>query len=91
MTVALDDVEQRTTLTVRHVTQRDLLLVVGDAAVYLLKYGYQLLDEGITFGIYLFPTLRHLFFPYLHKVGIGLVVHLQHSVSLLKGFVVTVQ
>ena len=44
--VALDNVQQRTTLTMRHIAQRHLLAAFRDMAIDILKHRYQLRHEG---------------------------------------------
>jgi len=90
-TVALDDIEQRTTLAVRDITQRHRLVTATDTGINLLKDGDEFLHKLIAFGKDLLALRRHLFLPQLHELHIWLCLSPQQSIALLKGFVVAVQ
>ena len=76
--VALDDLQQRAALAVRHIVKPHLFAVLRNLLVIVLKDRCQLLHEGTAAGIDLLALCGHLFLPYLHQLRIGLpVFHLQ--------------
>ena len=65
MPVALDDLQQRSSLAVGEIVKSYRLASGGYLIVELLEQRHQFLDEGIALTVYLFSCLRHLFLPYL--------------------------
>ena len=69
--VALDNVQQRTTLAVGDVLQSYLLLMTGYMLVVLLKDWRQLIHKSRSLTEQLLASLSHLFLPELHERFIG--------------------
>ena len=92
MTVALDNLQQGASLTMRHIGQPHPFLSTRDMLIILLEQRYQLIDKGATLLIQHLASLCHLFLPELqHQRVRRRVLHLQQDVTLLKGIVVTAQ
>ena len=87
--VALDDLQQRSALTVGHVLERYFLLTTGYLLVERLEQRYQLFYECPAPLVYLFTVGSHLLLPDGHQFGVGfLVFHFQQRVTLLHCLVI---
>ena len=89
--VALYDIKERTALTMRDITQAHHLAVARDMTIDLLKQRNQFLDESLTLLKEQLTIASHLLFPYLHQRRIGLLLHLEQSITLLQSLVVVGQ
>ena len=89
--VAADNIEQRTALTVRHIVETHLLLAAGDSCMVILKLWQQLADEGLSLLVYQFALLCHLFLPDVEQCAVWFFFHLQKGVALLQCLVISRQ
>ena len=81
--VALNDIEQRTALSMRHILQRHRFLTVRHMLVYALEHRHKSVNEVLTSTEYRLAMTRHLLLPNVEQCGVGLLLHLQQSVALL--------
>ena len=90
-TVALNDIEQRTTPAVGHIVERHLLTASRYTVVKCAEHRNKIVYESLAAGIYRLAPLCHLLFKDIHKCRIGLFFRLQQHVALLQRLVVTVE
>ena len=86
--IALNHLQQRSSLAMGDVMQTHLLLIARNMLVNLLKQRHQFVDESLAAHEELFPVNRHLLLPKLHQRSIRLRLHLQQSIALLQRLVV---
>ena len=85
------DVEQRTTLTMRDIRKRHLLVVARYHTIDLLEHRHKLVHEGAAFLIHHLTVACHLLLPDIKERGIRLCLHLQQGVTLLQSLVIVGQ
>ena len=86
--VALNNIQQRTSLSVRDILQRYLFPLHRDALIDVLEDGHQLAHKLVTLPIDHLARFRHLLFPKFHEHRVRLLLHLQQRVALLQRLVV---
>ena len=81
--VSLNHIQQRTSLTMRHIPQLHLLTIARNMLVDALEHRQEFLHEGITLLVEEFAIASHLPLPDFHQGKVGFLLHLQESVALL--------
>ena len=88
LTVALNDVEQRTPLTMARVVERHLLVAARYEAVEALEHGDEFLHECLPLPIDALAVLRHHRLIDADDFLVRLLLRLQHRIALLQRLVV---
>ena len=86
--VALDNIQQRTSLAMRNIVKTDLLLIARNLLINLLKQRNQFVNESLPFPVQQFTITRHLLFPKFQQRNIRLLLHFQQSISLLQSLII---
>ena len=86
-----DDLKQWPSLPVRHIGQPHAFMPLGYAVVEPLEHGLESHCEGGAPFVDEGAFACHLLFPQFHQFRVGLLLGLQHGISLHQGLVVSHQ